>query len=192
MSTIAFCLLDVYGLKEAHLEHALTKVSWACLLDPAVYHKSRLLGYHYGITLPPCSALYPGTLLECWISPADRPDQPTPVFCPNVCLSVCHFSFPCATIRSGAMLEISLIINWGAASLLIKLSIPYPLLPRRSASYCYTLRLITKIKVLYLFLRSVANWGQGSKTKEHIRYNTIPYLRGHLNWHAAGLWRTDL
>lgn len=177
MSTIAFWPLDVYGLKAAYLEHAPTKVSWACLLDPAVYHKSRLpVQLH--------------TLLRSWNAEfLLLIDQPTDPSFLSKCLSVI-FSFPYATIRSGAMLEISLIINWRVASLLIKLLIPYPLLPRSSASYCYTLRLTTKITALYLFLRSVVNWGHGSKTKEHIRYNTISYLQGHLNWHAAGLRRT--
>lgn len=81
-STIAFWPLDVYGLKAVHLEHAPTKVSWVCLLDPAVYHKS-------------CLPVQLHTLLRSWNAEflllLDQPTNPSFL---SKCLSVCHFFIP--------------------------------------------------------------------------------------------------
>lgn len=90
-------------------------------------------------------------------------------------MSVCHFSFPCATIRSGAMLEISLIINWGAAS-------PYQIidsLPTSASTQCQLL-LHTKVNnkdySSLPVLKKCGQLGTWIKTEgtHTIQYNTIP------------------
>lgn len=123
---------------------------------------------------------------SCWET---RPTDPSFL---SKCRSVCHFFIPACPSQVWAMLEMSLITNWGA-SLLIKLSDSL----LTSASRQCQLLLHTKANnndtALYLFLRSEVNQGHGSKgrnTYDMIWYNTIPYLRGHQNWQVAGLWRT--
>lgn len=104
---------------------------------------------------------------SCWET---RPTDPSFL---SKCRSVCHFFIPACPSQVWAMLEMSLITNWGA-SLLIKLSDSL----LTSASRQCQLLLHTKANndtALYLFLRSEVNRGHGSKRKEHIRYDMIQY-----------------
>lgn len=54
----SFLLLNVYHLKTSPSTDTVpTKISWTCLIDPAVYSKPCLLVYLYVISLSPCSVV---------------------------------------------------------------------------------------------------------------------------------------